>query len=84
MANIVDDLQQQTGGSYSHATNSLADEAGKDADKRLSYLANFGATIQPSIIAHATGAYIFTESGEKVLDRTSGQVSILFQERSSE
>jgi len=40
----------------------------------LSCLANYGAEVEPSIITHGRGAYIYTRSGEQILDWTSGQV----------
>ncbi|MEM0562588.1 aminotransferase class III-fold pyridoxal phosphate-dependent enzyme [Leuconostoc mesenteroides subsp. mesenteroides] len=34
-----------------------------------------GMDFSPDIIDHAKGTYLFTESGEKILDFTSGQMS---------
>jgi len=43
-----------------------------DAD---AHLLRYGATWVPEIIARAEGSFVFTESGRKILDFTSGQMS---------
>lgn len=40
-------------------------------------LLNYGTVFHPEIITHARGLYIYTESGHKLLDWTSGQMSCL-------
>lgn len=43
----------------------------------LSCLANYGTEIESTIITHGRGSYIYTESGQRILDWTSGQMSCL-------
>jgi len=41
------------------------------------YLVRYGGTFTPEIIARAEGSFLFTESGRKILDFTSGQMSAI-------
>lgn len=50
------------------------DELQKDAD---SSLLNYGTTFNPEIITHAEGVFIYTSTGRRILDWTSGQMSCL-------
>ena len=43
-----------------------------DADD---HLLRYGATFVPEIIERAEGSFVYTESGKKILDFTSGQMS---------
>src|ERR1700712_1617122 len=45
-----------------------------DADR---HLIRYGPTFTPEIIARAAGSYLWTESGRKLLDFTSGQMSAI-------
>jgi 2,2-dialkylglycine decarboxylase (pyruvate) len=45
-----------------------------DADR---HLIRYGPTFTPEIIASAAGSYLWTESGRKLLDFTSGQMSAI-------
>ncbi|AZI58220.1 aspartate aminotransferase family protein [Nakamurella antarctica] len=45
-----------------------------DADR---HLIRYGASFSPEIISRAAGSYLFTESGRKILDFTSGQMSAI-------
>lgn len=54
--------------------NANAAELQKTADETLLY---FGTEFSPNIITHASGVYIYTASGHKILDWTSGQMSCL-------
>jgi len=42
-----------------------------------STLLRFGGNFSPSLVTHASGIYIYTASGQKILDFTSGQMSCL-------
>lgn len=44
----------------------------KDVEK---HMGRYGAEFVPEIIDHAKGCYLYTESGRKILDFTSGQMS---------
>ncbi|CAN5355398.1 aspartate aminotransferase family protein [soil metagenome] len=44
----------------------------RDADK---HVLRYGATFVPEIIERASGSYVYTESGRRILDFTSGQMS---------
>ena len=55
-----------------HTTNQ--DELQADAD---ACLLSYGSTFYPHIITRAQGLYIYTASGHKMLDWTSGQMSCL-------
>ena len=48
-------------------------------DDGMGCLANYGAEVEPAIIAHGRGSYIFTVSGKQILDWTSGQVRLFIQ-----
>lgn len=52
-------------------------EVGNSLKEGLSCLANYGAEVEPGIITHGRGVYIYTESGQRILDWTSGQVRSL-------
>jgi 2,2-dialkylglycine decarboxylase (pyruvate) len=41
------------------------------------HLVRYGGTFTPEIIARAEGSYVWTESGRKILDFTSGQMSAI-------
>ncbi|WP_375425053.1 aspartate aminotransferase family protein [uncultured Friedmanniella sp.] len=41
------------------------------------HLVRYGGSFTPEIIDHALGSYVFTESGRKILDFTSGQMSAI-------
>ena len=45
-----------------------------DADR---HLVRYGGTFTPEIIARAQGSYLYTESGRRLLDFTSGQMSAI-------
>ncbi|KAK5947120.1 hypothetical protein PMZ80_001267 [Knufia obscura] len=53
------------------------EEGGNSPVDGLSCLANYGAEIESPIITHGGGAYIYSESGQRILDWTSGQMSCL-------
>lgn len=44
----------------------------RDVDK---HVLRYGATFVPEIIERASGSFVYTESGRKILDFTSGQMS---------
>ncbi|WP_395640646.1 aspartate aminotransferase family protein [Pseudolysinimonas sp.] len=50
----------------------MTDEFWADAD---AHLLRYGATFVPEIIERAEGSFVCTESGKKILDFTSGQMS---------
>src|ERR1700712_2527572 len=43
-----------------------------DADR---HVLRYGSAFVPEIIDHAAGSFVYTESGRKILDFTSGQMS---------
>src|ERR1700755_2303663 len=43
----------------------------------MTHLIRYGATFQPELIARAEGSFVHTESGRKILDFTSGQMSAI-------
>lgn len=45
-----------------------------DADK---HVLRYGSAFVPEIIDHARGSFVYTESGQKILDFTSGQMSAI-------
>ena len=56
------------------ARESSTDQFWADADR---HLIRYGATFTPEIITRASGSYLWTESGRKLLDFTSGQMSAI-------
>ena len=40
-------------------------------------LLNYGTTFEPSLITHASSVFVYTSSGRRILDWTSGQMSCL-------
>jgi 2,2-dialkylglycine decarboxylase (pyruvate) len=50
------------------------DEFWKDVDR---HLVRYGGSFLPEIIASAAGSYVVTESGRRILDFTSGQMSAI-------
>ncbi|MET3803350.1 2,2-dialkylglycine decarboxylase (pyruvate) [Nakamurella sp. UYEF19] len=51
-----------------------AEQFWADADR---HLIRYGATFTPEIIERAAGSFLWTESGRKILDFTSGQMSAI-------
>jgi hypothetical protein len=47
-----------------------------DTDNNLAAVGNFGADIVPDVIVGAQGSEYITSNGRRVLDWTSGQVSV--------
>ncbi|GLI27409.1 aspartate aminotransferase family protein [Agromyces rhizosphaerae] len=47
------------------------------ADDLQRHLVRFGGSFTPELIARAEGSFVFTESGRRVLDFTSGQMSAI-------
>src|SRR6195952_4252368 len=56
------------------ARESSTDQFWADADR---HLIRYGATFTPEIISRAAVSYLWTESGRKLLDFTSGQMSAI-------
>ncbi|KAF5683805.1 pyridoxal phosphate-dependent transferase major region subdomain-containing protein [Fusarium circinatum] len=54
------------------------------AGKAKAYLANYGANFKKDIITGTRGLYVYTASGHRVLDWTSGQMSCLLGHGHSE
>src|ERR1700710_1926405 len=63
-----------TAASTSPVRQSSADQFWADADR---HLIRYGPTFTPESIARAAGSYLWTESGRKLLDFTSGQMSAI-------
>src|ERR1700712_1379360 len=63
-----------TAASTSPVRQSSADQFWADADR---HLIRYGPTFTPEIISRAAGSYLWTESGRKLLDFTSGQMSAI-------
>lgn len=49
------------------------DDAGSCNEKHVA-LANYGADIVPMTVVRGEGSYVYTASGQRILDWTSGQV----------
>ena len=58
----------------SDPTLSTVDQFWADADR---HLIRYGGNFSPEIIARAAGSFVYTESGRKILDFTSGQMSAI-------
>ncbi len=63
-----------TAASTAPSQQSSTDQFWADADR---HLIRYGGTFTPEIIARAAGSYLWTESGRKLLDFTSGQMSAI-------